>query len=124
MKRIILLAAAALSLSACNPTGTPPGSVSDVPVVGSVCAAISSDKFDVALKAYGAAADAVNLLIDAKVLVSGTPRALAVATANDRVLTAFAVAERARRACNSASYTAAMAEVSVAITEIRTALRS
>lgn len=124
MKSILLALAACASLAACNPAAAPPNGVSDVPVVGTVCAQISSDKFDVALKAYGAAVDAVNLLIDAKVLVPGTARAKAVASANDRVLTAFAVAERARRACNASDYAAALAQVSAGIAEVRTALRS
>lgn len=124
MKSISLVLLAAASLAACTPSTSPPASVSDVPVVSTVCANIQADKFDVALRAYGAAVDAVNLLIDAKVLVPGSPRALAVAKANDRVLAGFAVAERARRACNSTSYLAAMAEVTRAIAEVRTALRS
>jgi hypothetical protein len=123
VKHMFLAALAAVSLSACTPS-TVTTSPSDLPVVSTVCEQIRSDKFDIALKAYGAAVDAVNLLIDAKVLVPSTPRALAVAKANDRVLAAFAVAERARRACNSGSYLAAMNEVSAAIAEIRIALKS
>lgn len=123
MKKMLLAVAACFALAACNPAAAPPGSVSDVPVVGSVCQQISSDKFDLALKAYGAATDAVNLLIDAGALKPGSAKALAVANANDKVLSAFAVAEQARRACNATSYAAALVNVQNGIAEVRTALR-
>lgn len=125
MKRLILIAAAALSLGACNTTGAATGgSVASIPGAAPVCVAINSDKFDLALKAYGAAVDAVDLLIDGRVLTPGTPRALAVANANDKVLAAFAVAQHARQACNSTGYLAALGEVQAAIAEVRLALRS
>lgn len=117
MRALILVAGAALAVSACATTSAPP-------VVGQACTALHSDKFDLALKAYGAAVDAVNLLINAKVLVPGTPRALAVANANDKVLVAFSTAQRARTACDATSYAAAISEASAAIGEIRSALHS
>lgn len=123
-KLLLMLAMPLLALAACATPAPISGSPSDLPVVSTVCAQIQSDKFDIALKAYGAAVDAVNLLVDAKVLKPGTPKALAVAKANDRVLAAFVLAEHARVACNSTSYLAAMVEVQAAIAEVRTALRS
>jgi hypothetical protein len=56
-------------------------------------------------------------------VVPGTPRALAIANANDKALTALSTAEHARAACNAASYTSALAELTVALTEVRAALR-
>lgn len=114
----------ALALVACDTTGAGTGPVGSLPGGAQVCSAIKSDKFDLALKAYGAAVDAVNLLIDAKVLVPGSAKAVAVANANDKVLAAFSVAEHARQACNSTSYLAAINEAQAAIAEVRAALKS
>lgn len=122
MKKLLLIAGA-LALTACDTTGTTTGPVSSLPGASTVCPALQSDKFDLALKAYGAATDAINLLIDAKVLVPGSTRAKAVANANDKVLAAFAVAEHARQACNSTDYTTALAEANAALGEIRAALK-
>lgn len=126
--RKLFLIFGVLALGACQTTpASEPSTAATTPVASlpggaAVCAAIKSDKFDLALKAYGAAVDAINLLIDAKVIVPGTPRALAVANANDKVLSAFSVAESARNACNSTSYFAALSEANNALTEIRAAL--
>jgi hypothetical protein len=115
-----------LPLSACDvpPPATPGGGpVAELPGAAPVCAALKSDKFDLVLRSYGAVADAINLLIDTKVVVPGSARALAIANANDKALTALSTAEHARAACNAASYTAALAELSAALTEVRAALR-
>lgn len=126
IKRLMFAAAlAAASLSAC----APPQSAGDTPVASlpgatQVCAALRSDKFDLVLRSYGAATDAVNLLVDAKALKPGSAKAVAVANANDKVLSALAVAENARRACNAASYTAALNAAGAAIAEFRAALHS
>jgi uncharacterized protein (DUF1330 family) len=121
MKKLFLIAAA-LALSACATTSTPP--VSSLPGASVVCPTLQSDKFDLALRAYGAAVDAVNLLVDHRVLVPGSAKAIAVAKANDKVLAAFATAEHARSGCNSDSYAAALIEAQAAISQIRAALRS
>lgn len=115
------------ALVACAPatTSTAPGTpVSSLPVAGPVCTALNSDKFDLALTAYGAAVDAVNLAIDLHALTPGSPRAVAIANANDKVLAAFAVANAARKACNATSYAAALTQVYAALAEVKTALRS
>jgi len=83
-KFFVLLLPATLALAACETTGTSP--VTSLPGGAQVCSAIKSDKFDLALKAYGAATDAINLLIDAKVVVPGSPRAVAIASARVIVL--------------------------------------
>lgn len=119
MFKKLLMVLVPLALVGCTPATVS----SSVPVVSSVCTAIHSDKFDLALKAYGAATDAVNLLIDAKVIVPGSPRAVAVANANDKVLAAFSVAENARQACDSASYESAIGLAQSAIADVRAALK-
>jgi hypothetical protein len=129
MKRLalVLCLAAALPLAACDTTGTTSpvtgGPVAELPGAAPVCAALKSDKFDLVLKAYGAVTDAVNMAIDLKAITPGSAKAVAIANANDKVLAALAVAEQARSACNATSYTAALANVSAAIAEVRTALR-
>lgn len=122
MRALIIFAGAALALSACATPTTAP--VSSLPGAAPVCAALQSDKFDLALQAYGAATDAVNLLIDAHAVTPGSAKAVAIANANDKVLVAFAAAEHARAACSSASYLSALAEAQAAIAEIRAALHS
>jgi uncharacterized protein (DUF1330 family) len=121
MKALILVGAASLALAACDTTA-PPASVSTIPVVATACGAISLENLNAAWKGYDAAIDAVNLLIKANVIRPGSPSALAVANANDKVLAAFTVAEHARAACDSNGYAAALAQVSAALTEIRAAL--
>src|SRR4051812_1054863 len=99
-----LIVVLATSLLACTPASTGTTPVDSLPGASPVCAALDSQRLDDAAKAYGAALDAVGLLIDAKVLVPGSARAKAVADANDRVLAAFNVADAARKACNATSY--------------------
>jgi hypothetical protein len=121
MKKFFLVLAAGC-LAACQPGTTGVGSVSSIPGVQQVCSTINANSFDTALKAYDAARAAVNSLIDFKVLVPGTPTALRVASANDKVLAGFAAAEKARQLCNAPSYLAALNSARSAIAEIRAAL--
>lgn len=119
-----LLLAGCLALAACTPTTTATGPVaSTVPGGTAVCSVITSDKLDIALKAYDAALDAIDLLIDAKVLVPGSARAKAVADANDRVLAAFKAADAARVACNATGYASALVAVQAAIADVRAAIK-
>lgn len=120
--RALALALACVSLTACQPTVVGSGGVSSIPGAQQVCSTINSNSFDTALKAYDAARAAVDSLVDFKVLVPGTPTALSVASANDKVLAAFAVAENARQACNATSYVAALNSARLAIAEISAAL--
>jgi hypothetical protein len=122
MRKLII--ACSLVLAACGTTKTGTGPVTSLPGGAQACAVVKSDKFDLALRAYGAAVDAVNMLIDANVLKPGTPKALAVANANDRVLAGFAIAQRARGACNATDYLAALNQVQLGIAELRQALKS
>lgn len=122
MKRL-LLALGCLSLVACVPAGASVGGVSTIPGVSQTCGAITNlDAFDTALKAYDVATDAVNLLIDFKVIKPGSPTALSIASANDKVLAAFSAAEHARLACNSDGYLAALNQARAAIADIRAVL--
>jgi hypothetical protein len=98
--------------------------VNSLPGASTVCAAITVDRLDVAWKAYDAAIDAVNMLVDAKVLTPGSARALAVAQANDAVLAGLQTAEHARSACNATDYGAALQQVTAALADLRVALRS
>lgn len=121
----IMLLMAPLALAACDvppPSSSGSTPVAELPGAGPVCAALKSDKFDLVLRSYGAAADAINLLIDAKVLVPGSAKAVAIANANDKVLSALAVAEHARQACNATSYSTALDQAAAALAEVRTAL--
>lgn len=122
MKRLIYAVCIALSLSACEPLTAGSTPVASLPGSAPVCGVLQSDKFDIALKAYGAATDAINLLIDAHALTPGSAKAVAIANANDKVLVAFVTAEHARQACNSTSYLAALSEAQAAIAEVRAAL--
>lgn len=119
MKELLVLVA--LMVTAC-------GTVPSGPVVGSVpggtavCSVIDSSKFDLALQTYDAALDAINLLINAKVLIPGSARAKAVADANDRVMAAFKAADAARHACNATSYRAALDDVTAGVAQVRAAI--
>lgn len=126
MKHILL--SGCLALAACTPTipvanNTDAPISSSIPGVGTVCAAIGDPSgFDTALRAYDVARAAVNSLIDFKVIKPGTPTALKIADANDRVLAGFALAETARSACNATSYIAALDKARAAISEIQVLL--
>lgn len=123
MFKKLVMALAACALVACSPMAATAPPASSLPVAGPVCAALNSDKFDLALTAYGAAVDAVNLAIDLHALTPGSARAVAIANANDKVLAAFAVANEARKACNATSYAAALTNVYSALAEIKVALK-
>ncbi len=122
MKKIFL-AIGVLALIGCTPVATGPIS-STVPGASTVCAAIDLQKLDLAWKGYGAALDAIGLLLDAKVITPGSPKARAIAAANDRVLAAMIAADDARKACAATTYTSALASASAALADMRTALRS
>lgn len=122
MKKLICLLAAA-GLAACTPTTTATAPVSALPGAATVCALINVDKLDVAWRGYDVAIDAVNLLIDHKVIVPGSVRALAVADANDKVLAAFQMAEHARSLCEETNYLSAMEDAKNALVDLRAALR-
>jgi hypothetical protein len=97
---------------------------STVPVVSSVCAQISTSNLDTAWRAYDAAIDAVNLLLDAKVITPGSAKANAIADANDAVLKAFQTAEHAKALCDATSYTSALDSAKASVVDLRAALGS
>lgn len=126
MKRYILVAMAALSLNAC----TTPLSVNSVPVP----AVLAETKVDeTSLRAvwgsFDAALDAINLWMDAKPSVIGTPKAKRVADAVDAVNAALTAAQvnadalNAGRINDTAAYTKAMADAKIALSNLRTALK-
>lgn len=127
MRSIILVLA--LALVACGPTAPPASDgstpvVSAVPGADAVCSTIDASKLDLALRAYDAALDAINVLATTPVLKPGSARAIAVANANDRVLAAFKAADAAHKACNATSYSAALNAAQAAIADVRAAIHS
>ena len=120
MKRLFPLLG--LALAACQPSASAPPVISSVPGATEACTTLDPGKIDIAAKAYGAAIDAIGLLIDAHVLIPGTPKAVAVAAANDRVLAALTAADNARQACEAVTYNQALASARAAIADVHTAL--
>lgn len=119
MRKLVLLSC--LALAACGPNSqTTP--VSSLPVASTVCPQISLERLDTALKAYDVAIDAVNMLIDVKVITPGSDNAKKIASANDAIIAGFQAADAARAACNATSYTEALANINSGIDAVRSAL--
>jgi hypothetical protein len=126
VKHMLLAALAAVSLSACTP-GVTTGSVP----VPAVLATKSVD--ETALRAawgsFDVALDAINLWMDAKPSVVGTPKARRVADAIDAVSAALTAAQVTADALNAGkiadvgAYTTAMANAKIALTNLRAALK-
>lgn len=121
MKRLLALAAA-LSLSACT---LPQMSIGGAPQSPAPLAQTTID--DTALmaawKSFDVALDAINLLIDAKVIKVGSPKAVKIADDIDKVTGFLTAAEAAAAAGSSTDYLVALANVKGAITELRAALK-
>lgn len=117
MKRILIAAMAALSLTACQ-----------LPVLTAQAPAplakttIDDSALDVAWKSLDAAADAVNLALDLKPSLIGKPGTIRAANAMDAVSAALTAAESAAAAGSTADYTIALAKAKDAYTELRLAL--
>lgn len=120
MKALLLLPALALAACATTQPGAPISST--IPIASTVCPQLSTERFDTALKAYGLAIDAVNVLVDLGVIKPKSQAALAIATGNDKVIDSFQVAEAARKACNASSYTDALSQIDAGIDAIKAAL--
>lgn len=119
MKKIILLLLPlALGAAKCEA----PQSPSSFPAVATACSAVSLENLNTAWRAYDAALDAINLLIDVKAIVPGSAKAKAIANGNDAVLTAFKTAEHARAICDASSYKAALDQAQTGLADIRAAL--
>lgn len=118
MKRL-LIALAALSLTACGPMLTALAGPAPAPLARTT---IDDRALETAWRAFDTALDAINLLTDRGVIVPGSPRARAIATAIRRVNTALSSAERFAAAGSTTDYLTALREAGAGIAEIRTAL--
>lgn len=137
MKRILVAALAllALPLAACNVTG----GLSDPATAGSVGAAIDAtgatppapgaatlldDKaLVVALQSADTIATSVDALVKARVIVPGTPRALAVQSALKRLRSSLTAASAAQRAASATSYAEALRNAATAARDVAAAIR-
>lgn len=120
MKRLMMIGAA-LSLTACAlpsfSLGTPQ---SPAPLAQTT---IDDKALSAAWKSFDVALDAINLLIDHKVIVPGTPKARAIADGIDKVTGFLTAAESAAAAGSAADYRVALANANGALTQLRTTLK-
>lgn len=116
MKKLIFLCA--LALTACAVPAT----------IGQSPAPLASTSIDdvtltAAWKAFDVALDAIDLWKAAKPSVKGTPQAIAVANAIDKVTHFLTAAESAAAAGSTTDYGVALANAKSALTELRLALK-
>ena len=115
----LLAALAALSLAACQ-----------LPAVSTQAPAplaqttIDDKALDVAWKSLDAALDGINLALDLKPSLIGTPAAKRVADGIDAVTAALTAAEHAAAAGSTTDYAKALAEAKSAYAELRLALQA
>lgn len=132
MQKILVLCAA-LALSACG-GGSGPVSPGSIPVSQSestgsgastplVNMNTAGKTIDLAFDAYGVAVDAVDALITAKVIIPGSPRALALRSASMSARKWLVAARAAQNAGNSRSYGEAIINAQHAIAQFRAALK-
>lgn len=121
MLRKFFVAFTALLLTAC--TG-PLGSLLTMPSTPAPLAQTNIDEtaLRAAWSAFDTALDALNLWMDAKPSVIGTPGARRIADAVDAVSAALTAAQIAADAANNGEYLAAMAKAKVAISDLRAAI--
>jgi hypothetical protein len=119
VKRLILIAA--LMLSACTlpsfSLGTP---TSPAPLAQTT---VDDTALSAAWKSFDVALDAINLAIDAKLIVIGSSKAIAIADAIDKVTKFLTAAESAAAAGSATDYKVALANASAALVEMRSALK-
>jgi len=121
--RKILVALAALSLTACQTTGgdfADPNFSAGSPLENAQTRA--SQTLVVAWRAFDAVLTAVDALSDTSVLRPGTPRAVRVAGSIREARAALDAATNAVRVGNSASYSEALQRAHLALSSIRTVL--
>lgn len=114
MKRLLITAA--LALSACAPTAV---TTAPAPLNQTV---IDEKALLVAINGAEAIRAAVDVLVAAKVIVPGTPRALAVRDALVKARNGLNAAAAAQKAGSTASYFTAIEQANQAITQIRSVL--
>jgi hypothetical protein len=119
MKKLIL--AALLSLTAC--TGQL-ASVLDPPSAPLARTVIDDRALETAWKGLDASLDAINLVLDLKPSLIGTPAAHRVADAIDAVTLALTAAESAAAAGEATDYATALAKSKAAFVEMRSALQA
>lgn len=137
--RALLAALAALSLIGCSTTSStekPSAPATMAGVVGSVIDAtgeappaplaqtlVDDKALVLALQSAETIATTVDALVAAKVLVPGTPRALAVQSALKRLRGFLTAASAAQRAGNATTYRAALTDAAVAVQDITKLIR-
>lgn len=120
MKRLIPLLAA-LALGACTlPSFSLGAPTAPAPLAQTV---IDDKALSAAWKSFDVALDAINLAIDAKVIQIGSPKAVKIADAIDRVTAALSAAESAAAAGSSTDYLAALNHARSALDQLRFALK-
>jgi hypothetical protein len=107
MKKIFV--ALSIALAGCAPGGI---LSSPAPLTHTT---IDEKTLIVALQTFDTVLTAVNKLIAAKVIVPGTPRAIAIADAIHKAKVAYQAASFAQRAGSSANYLAALDEAQTAL---------
>jgi len=123
MKKLILVAMAGLSLSACAIPGLPTlANVSTSAPAPLERTTVDDQWLATAWKSHDALQDALNLYMDAKPSVIGTPAMKRMADINDAITAALTAAESAAAAGSETDYLVAIAHAKQAFTEMRGAL--
>lgn len=120
MKRLLYAAALAvtsLGLSGCAGMLAGLGTAAPAPLASTT---IDDQGLEATWKAFDVALDAINVLGDRGVIVPGTPRGKAVASAIRKVTAALVAAERFAAAGSSSDYTTALREAAAGFGELRT----
>lgn len=123
MKRLILIAAAALSLGACAPLlGALMTGGAAPPQAPAAVTNISRTAVDFALNSFDAALYGLDFAMDSGKLTPGSDKAKAIAAAGRKVMNFLGAAEAARELGNSATYDAAFSHANEALEQFRSLL--
>lgn len=120
MKRSVTIVATALALTACQPFAY--GSLPTQSPAPLAKTTIDDRALRAAWKSFDAALDAINLAMDIKPSLIGTPGAIKLANAIDATTLALSAAESAADAGSQAEYDAALASATQAFTQLRMAI--
>lgn len=122
MKRLLTTICVALALTGCTLPSFSLGSVAQSPAP--LAQTVIDDKaLDAAWRSFDIALDAIDLLIDRKVIVPGSPKAVKIADAIDRVTALLTAAEKAAAAGSTTDYAKALVDAKGALVELRVALK-
>ena len=120
MNRFLILVATSLAISGCQlPQISLLPSQPPAPLAQTT---IDDRALQAAWRTFDTALDAINLYMDAKPNVIGTPGATRLANAIDAVSHALTAAEKAASAGSATDYSTAIAEAKGALTEMRSAI--